>query len=280
MNVTNRHRTDRRTVRADRRRSGTSPALSAVLAACAVGLLVAGSLAADKDDANVDDTRAALEKWVETQRIISRERRDLELAKEMLNERIDLLQREIRSLRDRTAEAAEDIAEAEKKRREMAEENDKLKAVSSVLAEKVTVMEARTRRLLKRLPAPIRDRVKPLSQRIPEKPDETELSVGERFQNVIGILNEVNKFHGEITLASEVRTLPDGTSAEVTAMYLGIGHGYYAGANGKIAGVGRSGPDAWVWTPANDAAEQIADAIAILQNEKVAAFVQVPVNIE
>lgn len=254
--------------------------LPGVLATFAACVLIAGSLTANGNGAAVDDTRAALEKWVETRRIISRERRDLELDKDMLNERIDLLQREIDSLRTRTSEAKEDIAEAEKKRAEMAGKNEKLKAVSSGLAEKVTVMEARTRQLLKRLPAPIRDRVRPLSQRIGDRPDETELSVAERFQNVIGILNEINKFNGEITLASERRTLPDGTSAEVTAMYLGIGQGYYAGANGRIGGVGRSGPDGWVWTPANDAAEQIAEAIAILQNEKVAAFVQVPVNIE
>ena len=106
------------------------------------------------------------------------------------------------------------------------------------------------------------------------------LSLSERFQNVLGILNEVNKFNREIAVTSEVRTLADGTSAEVTALYVGIGQGYYVSADGKVAGVGSAAPEGWVWTPANDAAARVAKAIAILKNEQPASFVPLPVRVE
>jgi hypothetical protein len=144
----------------------------------------------------------------------------------------------------------------------------------------IAVLEVRTKGLLPRLPGPLRERVRPLSQRIPEHTDETKLSLSERFQNVVGILNEVDKFNREITVTSEVRTLGDGTAAEVTAIYLGIALGYYVTAKADAAGVGTASADGWVWSPANDAAARIAKAIAILKNEKVAEFVQLPLRIQ
>ena len=141
-------------------------------------------------------------------------------------------------------------------------------------------LENSTKDLLKQLPDPLRERVKPLSQRLPKDQKEAKLSMGERFQNVIGILNEVNKFNREITMTSEVRELPDGSSSEVTALYVGISQGFYANAAGDIAGVGASSPDGWTWRPANESALQISEAISILKNETVVSFVQVPVEIK
>jgi FtsZ-binding cell division protein ZapB len=221
-----------------------------------------------------------LEKWVETQRIISEEKRDLALAKEMLTERIDLVQREIETLRAKIEEAKKSIAEADKKRTELVRENEKLKEAAASLSSSLVHLEERAKQLLQRLPEALRDRVAPLSQSLPETPEETKLSLSERFQNVVGIVNEVNKFNGEISMRNEVRTLPDGTSAEVTALYLGIGQAYYTGANGTIAGVGTASDEGWVWRAANDAASRIAQTIAILKNEEVASFVQVPIEIK
>jgi hypothetical protein len=122
--------------------------------------------------------------------------------------------------------------------------------------------------------------VKPLSQRLPDDANETKLSLAERFQNVVGILNEVDKFNREISVTSEVRTLADGSSVEVTSLYIGIGEAYYVSANGAIAGVGVASEQGWIWKPANEAAPQIADVIAVLKNEKVASFIQLPVEVK
>jgi DNA repair exonuclease SbcCD ATPase subunit len=242
-------------------------------------LLTSGAFASETQG-DVDGVRAALEKWVETRKVISQEQRDWALSREMLNERIDLVQQEIDSLKEKISDAEQSIGEADKKREELVEKNDELKNASSALNRTVLALEENTQTLLKRLPDPIRERVKPLSQRIPEDVEETRLSLAERFQNIIGILNEVNKFSREITLTSEVRSLPDGTSAEVTAMYVGIGQAYYAGTDGKIAGTGTSSADGWQWTADNSIAAEISQAIAILKNEQVASFVQLPVEIK
>jgi FtsZ-binding cell division protein ZapB len=252
---------------------------SACLLTAVLWSLTSGAGAAEAGN-GVDGVRASLEKWVDTRKVISQEKRDWDLGQEMLNERISMLEREIETLRARIAEAQESITDADQKRAGLLEENEALKAASSGLAESMAVFEIRTRSLLNRMPDPIRERVKPLSQRIPVEVGETKLSFAERFQNVVGILNEVNKFNREITVTSEVRALPDGTSAEVAAMYVGVSRAYYVGGNGTIAGYGTAGADGWVWTAADEIAPQVARCIAILKNEQVASFVQLPVEVQ
>jgi hypothetical protein len=228
----------------------------------------------------VGDARATLEKWVEVRRILSQETRDWALGREVLTDRIEIVRREGESLRARIAEAEQGIAEADRKKAELVADNDRLKAAAATLAATVARIEARTRELLPRLPEPLRDRVRPLSQRIPEQPDATKLSLGERFMNVVGVLNEVNKFQREISVTSEVRTLGDGRTAEVSTLYLGLGRAWYATADGRNAGVGSPGANGWTWTPADAIAPAVLRAIAIQRNEQVAAFVRLPVEIQ
>jgi hypothetical protein len=161
------------------------------------------------------------------------------------------------------------------------EENNKLKSASEELIGIVAKLEAKTIELNRQLPDPIRERIKPVSQLLPDDPNDTQLSLAQRFQNVIGVLNEVNKFNLEITVTSERRTIAGGKEAEVTALYVGLGQAYYTGAKGTIAGVGRpSSEEGWNWVGANDQADKIADAVAILKNEMVAGFVPLPVKIK
>ncbi|MEW6744600.1 MAG: DUF3450 family protein [Planctomycetota bacterium] len=251
-----------------------------LLSAAVWFLPLAGFSPGERAGGKLDDTRSVLEQWVETRKVISKERRDWVLGRELLNDRIELVGREIESLRGKIKEAETSIAEADKKRSELVTETDKLKEAAVALTGRVGTLEGRTKDLLERLPDPIRERVKPLSQQLPVDPEQSKLSLSERFRNVVGILNEVNKFNREITLTSEVRALRNGSAAEVTAMYVGIGQGYYVTSDQTAAGVGTPSAGGFVWAPADGAAADIARAIAILKNEQVAEFVQLPVRIE
>ena len=229
---------------------------------------------------HIDRTRTSIEQWVQNRRVISKERQEWALGKEMLKDRIELVQSEIESLEDKIKETHKSINEADKSRVALVEENEALKHAAQSLAGMVTTFEQRTLSLNQRLPEPLRDRLKSLCQRIPKDPNNTKLSLSQRYMNVAGILNEINKFNREINMTTEMRILPDGSSAEVTAVYLGLGQAYYTGANGTIAGIGRPAQDGWHWEPANEIAAEIADVVLILKNEKVAGFVPVPVQIQ
>lgn len=259
----------------NRRRASVRACQCAVLA---VGLAAVSAAQASGGDA-LETNRAALEKYVETRRIISDEKRKLALGRQMLTDQIEVVKSQVEALRTKITEAQASITDADAKKAGLVEENRKLIEATAGLASTVAALEARTKALLPRLPEPVAQKVRLFSQRIPEKPDATGLSLGERFQNVIGVLNEINKCNREITIGTPVLTLADGTQPEVTALYVGIGLAYYVNAGKTIAGIGTATADGWTWTPANDIAERVAQTIAILKNEKEADFVGLPVQI-
>jgi hypothetical protein len=237
--------------------------------------LLALNLTVTADNAPADG-RMALEKWVETKRLICKERQDWRTEKALLEDRIQLVRRETESLKEAAAQIKNNIGEADQKLAESTAKIDELKAATAGLGQDIVRVEGGVRALLVQVPTPIAERVKPLSQRIPQPGADTRLGLSERFQNVIGILNEVNKFSREITVTSEVRDQPDGGKAEVSVIYLGLARAYYCNASSGLAGIGRPGPEGWVWEPRNDLAQTVADTIAIYRNEKPAGYVLLP----
>lgn len=244
--------------------------------------LLSGAMCAAQS--NPDDpvaaARAALEKWVETRKVISKEKRDWATGREVLEDRIALVKREIDTLRGKLADADKNIAETEAKKDEVAQDVTKLKAATADLTQTIGEFETTTLALLRRLPEPLRKRLEPLSQRVPEDAGKTRLTTGERYANVVGLLNELSKANREITLTNEVRDLGGGRTAEVTTLYVGLARAYYVTAKGDAAGIGEPTDAGFVWSPANHLAADIARAVAIYKNEQVAAFVQLPVQVK
>lgn len=231
----------------------------------------------------IEATRDALQQWVDTRKVIAAELRDLELSKQTLNDRIDLVDRETESLQGRIAEAEKSVTEADRKRADLAGDNDRLKEASSSLTETIVALEARVRKLLAMLPPDAVPSVNQLALRLPKveaKPDEIRTSLSERYLTVIGIANAINKFNRAITVTSELRNLPDGSTAEVATVYVGLGRAYYVSGNGQIAGIGTLIDGKWQWVPMNASAPQITKIIAILKNEEVASFVSVPFELQ
>lgn len=260
---------------------GRARLLGALTLAAAAGLVSLAARPAPQEPGGelVEGARENLERWVDVRRTLAKEKRDWAVGREVLEDQIELMQGEIETMRARIAEARETASETDARRAEMAREHDELAATADALAEVVSGLEARTRELIAQLPDPIAEKVRPVSQRIPEDSSETKLSIGERFLSVVYVLKEVSKFNQEITLSNERRSLGGGQTAEVNAIYVGIGQGYFVSADGSAAGIGRSDGEAWVWTPANESAAAIAEAIAIVNNEKTAGYVRLPVSV-
>lgn len=247
--------------------------------AAALCLLTPHAGSARQDAVDVESTRDALDRWMLTRGLISREKADWALGRQVLEERAAVLEREIAQVRERTQEARAGIADAESKRAELELQKSALAEASQTLARRIAGFEGRTLDLLQRCPEPVREGVKVFSQRIPQDPAQARSSLSERYQFVIGTLNEIHRFQRELRVASELRELPGGETAEVTVLYAGLGQAWYVTADGKTAGVGCEGPQGWTWRAAPEAAERIARAIAILQKKEVAAFVQLPLDV-
>jgi hypothetical protein len=228
---------------------------------------------------SLEETRLTMDKWIETQQIISKERKDWQQGKEILVGRIDLIQQEVGTLEAKIEQAKTAVTEAERKRADLFVETDALKASGAHLAEVVTGLEAELKKLLASMPAPLQEKLLPLSQRIPEDPATTKVAVAERYQNVLGALSLINNANNEISVVYEVHTLADGKPSEVQAIYVGLAQAYYVSASGE-AGIGRPTESGWKWEPSKPIAGDVLKALEILQNKHSPAFVPLPVTIQ
>jgi hypothetical protein len=247
--------------------------------------------------ATLDQTRLAMDKWIETQQLISKESKEWQQAREVLQGRIDMVKKEIATLTDRIAEDQRRGKEASARRDELASDADRLKRTATRLKSAVEEMEDDVRRLMPMLPPPVQDQVKMLYARMPgaaaSQPASAPssqpagepvaaapvVSIAERYQNVLGIMDAANKANNEIKQNLEVRTLPSGRSAEVTAIYVGLAAGYYIGGANE-AGVGQPTASGWQWKPYDKIARELQDVVEMLQGKQTAAFVPLPVKIK
>ena len=227
---------------------------------------------------NVDDTRVTMGKWIETQQILAKERKDWQQGKVVLVDLIDLRKKEIASLEERIALATAAAEQADKKRAEMAAEIEKLAATEARLVEAVAAMEGDVKKLCKALPDSLQQKAQLPLQRMPTEATTVRVSAAERFQNVLLILTEVNRHNSEITVDQEVRTMPDGKRVEVQALYAGLGQAWYVSSSGH-AGIGRPTTEGWKWEPAA-IARQVLTAVEIVQGKQTPAFVPLPVKLQ
>ena len=257
--------------------------LTSAICLLSSGAISAGTSAGDADKISapptLEETRMKMDKWLETQQIISKERKDWQQGKEILLGRLEVVKKEIATLEEKNKQAESSVTEANKKRSELLAENDQLTAAGAQLTGAVAGMEGEIRQMFKQLPEPIQTKLQPLYQRIPEDPSKTRVAAAERFQNVLGILNELNKTNNEITVSYEVHNLADGRPSEVKAIYVGLAQAYYVSARGE-AGIGRPTADGWKWEPSKAVARDVLTALEILEGKQSPAFVPLPVTLK
>jgi hypothetical protein len=233
---------------------------------------------APRGSPTLEETRLTMGKWIETQQIISKERKEWQQGKEILQGRLELIRQEVATLEEKIGQAEASVAEVARKRGELESEYQRLDAANSRSIAVVTEKEGGVRRLVESVPEPVRARVQPLLQRIPADPAGATVSAAERFQNVLGILNELNKANNEITVSYEVHSLADGRPAEVKVIYVGLAQAYFVSASGE-AGIGRPSDQGWQWEPSKVIAGKVLQALEILQGKHSPAFVPLPVTI-
>ena len=263
-------------------------AIGTLLLATVICLFFSGVLSAEMSAGNADkisapptleETRMKMDKWLEIQQMISKERKDWQQGKEILLGRLELVRKEIATLQEKTREAESSVTEFNKKRSDFLAENNQLTAAGAQLTGAIAGMEGEIREMFKQLPEPIRTKLQPLYQRVPENPSKTQVATAERYQNILGILNELNRGNNDISVSYEVHNLADGRPSEVKAIYVGLAQAYYVSARGE-AGIGRPTADGWKWEPSKSVARDVMKALEIIEGKQSPAFVPLPVRLK
>jgi len=227
----------------------------------------------------LQDTRDVLEQWVETQQIVSAERADWRLEKSILTDSENLLRSELARLTESLEDLKASATAADEDRTRLAAEKEELKAASAVVEANIGGLETKMKALVPTLPQPLINKIKPLMRRLPDNPNKTTLSLGERVQNIVGILSQADKFNTTITLSNESREIADGKVVQVTTLYWGLAMAYFVDNSGDYAGIGSPGAAGWEWQERADAGPQIKQLLDIYEGTQEINFVSVPARI-
>jgi len=234
-------------------------------------------VAAPASEANepLAETRSALDQWVETRRAISAERTRWREAQAFLEQSIEWMETELQMLAERLADGEESTSAAEARRGELSAEDERLQARAQFARGEIENLERELQALARVFPTVLLSRVQPLLDRMQRAES---ASLPQRIQNVVGLLSEVNRFNRSVTLAWEVRPLPDGRQAEVQTLYLGLAQAYFVNDTGTIAGHGWPSADGWQWTEQPELARAISRAVAVYSADRPAEFISLPVQ--
>jgi molybdenum-dependent DNA-binding transcriptional regulator ModE len=229
----------------------------------------------------MDGARSLLQKWAETQRLIASERGEWEQGKSVLQSRIQLLQSSLAENDKKMKEAREKLAEAKTKTAEANEQKKQVKEASDALLELAPKLEKGVRDLCERVPTSVQEKVKILLERMPKEGAEVKnITAAERMQNVLGILNELNKANTEIASLPEIQDIGGGRKAEVKAVYLGLGQGYYVNAAGDMGGRGTPAAGAWKWAADPSIAKKMIEVLDVMKKTVAPKLVELPATIE
>ncbi len=237
-------------------------------------------IATETSSGALTQTRAALEQWVQTRQLISKTRSDWESDKETLSQTVALYERELKAIAEQMSKVSTNNAQVEKERLAATTKQNQLDAALEKVRSLVAGLEKRVQELAPSFPPPLAEKLSASIKRIPADPTNTKMSGLERMQNVVGILNEVDKFNAAVTVVSEVQKNPSGAEVQVETMYLGLAQAYFVDKAGDYAGVGTPSTTGWHWTPHNQLAGKIQKSIAMYKNAAPADFVSLPVQIK
>ncbi|HKK18275.1 MAG TPA: DUF3450 family protein [Opitutales bacterium] len=230
--------------------------------------------------AKIEATKDTLQEWVETRQIISKEKADWKVEQSIFTDTVALLGSELERLNTELQEMEASATAADEERAKLSEEKEKLSAASSVVEAHIGDLETQMKAVIKTLPEPLVETIKPLIRRLPEDPSDTSMALGERVQNIVGILSQADKFNSTITQTSESREIDEGKTVEVRTLYWGLASAYYVDASGEYAGVGYPTAEGWEWPRVDDAGGAIKRLIDVYEGSEGIQFVTVPATIK
>ncbi|MFQ3226125.1 MAG: chromosome segregation ATPase [Lentimonas sp.] len=248
-----------------------------LLLALALGAPIASTSLHAAD--SLQDTRNVLDQWVQTRQITSKETSDWQLEESILTDTQSLLANELDRLNETLKTLESSASAADEDRSQLTEKKEHLTAASAVVESTIGDLEMQMKQIIATLPEPLVNKIKPLIRRLPEDPASTKLSLGERVQNIVGILSQADKFNATITETSESREISKGKVVEVRTLYWGLAMAYYVDANGTYAGIGYPTGNGWEWPQIDGAGAAIQDLLNVYEGSEDIQFVQVPARI-
>jgi len=228
----------------------------------------------------LDETVSALEQWVETEKDIASTEAQWEADKAAMEQLIRLYRDEIEMLDEQISSAQNDVSAAELKREELTGRDDALKAMEAKVLDGIIAAEKSMIALEKRLPPPLVEELSPLFNSLPDNPEESSLSIGQRIQPLVAILTQVQKFNGVVTVVDSFREYEAGRTVQTRTVYFGLGAAYYVDNAREHAGYAVITEEGWTWEEEPSLIPVVAEFIDVYSGQKMATYLNLPVEVK
>lgn len=222
-------------------------------------------------DSVVEQVDALAAQWTTLQRQQDLLESNWRLDKPVLEQQLDLLQRESDALDAVLSESTKQQDEVEQRRLELVQQQTTLEQEQNDLVASLGRITAALHKLHPQLPPPL---VEGWNEELP-KLDDAARENSDKLQIALGLMTELADFQQKITLNETVMMLADGQQHLVTQIYLGTGQGWYVSSDLQYAAIGTASVDGWRWTETNEAAA-IARIVEILERQQNPELVTVP----
>jgi len=239
-------------------------------------LCLVAALGAAPDADPLKSGEKAAGEWIRTRLETAR------LDSEWLSER-PLLESTVDGLRERAATLEEKRDHLTAKTAKDREDADAMRAKNKAAADDLGTAEARLKALVGKL-AELRPMLPPRLSAALELPYRSlanpGLSVGERMQLTITVLNRCSQFNRSVTCGEEVLSIEGEQGAKsLQVIYWGLSHAYALDQATGRAWYGSPGPRGWQWDPRPDAGRPVARLIAVYTDKADPDFVAVPASL-
>jgi len=250
------------------------PVALAVLTSCCAQWANAGN-----EDSSVQALESSYDHLIELRLTQSGEQTAWTGEKEVLADRIHLLENEAARLQERVDVAKNRHMTVRVENDTLLDRQKEAQATQNALTALVARYETRARALLRQMPPPLIKELAPLAAQIPEKDAATTPATTQRLQTLLALLARIDSFNQRVTACSEIRDADNGTRMSCVTLYIGLGIAYYVDRQGTQAGSGRPGADAWVWTRDDSLIPQVRQMVSMYDNAAQAQYVNVKVEV-
>ncbi len=248
-----------------------------ILCGCLIGILMVAPLSHARTE--VDETLQKVSQWVETERMIVRDRETWQTEQASIGNLIEVFNQELDALREQIRAAEEDTSAAEQQRAELLEQDRILRELEEQVTAQLMQAELRLKALYQRLPPPLQQELRPLAVAMPDDPRNTNLSLGQRIQPVAAMLTQIQRFNAAVTVVDDFREFEAGNPVQVKSVFFGLGPAFYVDGANQHAGVGFLGANGWEWRDDPSIAPQVREFLNIYGGTQQAKYIFLPVEI-
>lgn len=214
-------------------------------------------------------------KWIEVQKMISKESADWEEQKAILSNLIDLRKGEIAEFDEVIDLARGRVETVERRNAELEGQLNAAQDWRKGFDVRVSRIEDALIPRIDLLPRVVVERIEGAVERLRDRNDDGDLQA--RFRDILAILNECVAFNSDLHLTSEIREI-EGNRVEVEILYMGLSQAWYVDRTNSRAGTGVPEAGGWVWTEDPSIASRVRKAVDIQSRRETPAFARLPVR--